>query len=315
MTMKVTNSEKTCRCGRLALALPIMIGLTLLGCEGGDLFLAAAKGKTTVLQNALDADPGKLYARDSMGRTLLHRAAEGGAIETVRFLLDRGAETDTPDRVGWTPLDYARLNGSEEIVGLLEAMISLPEAISRSEIELVHRILSEDPEAVNHPTPEGAVPLHFAVDIADATLVGILIQAGGDPNASYADGESPLEKAIAQGNRRIVQVLLEAGANPDFVDPRHRTPVYVAIQREDSETVRLLLENGANPNLELAEGLTPIQIAAQKGATDIVTELLRRGAVLEATNRDGRDSLYWAKKHGHFTLAHFIEEEIRIDDD
>ncbi|MCA9413890.1 MAG: ankyrin repeat domain-containing protein, partial [Candidatus Omnitrophica bacterium] len=92
-------------------------------------------------------------------------------------------------------------------------------------------------------------------------------------------------------------------------------PIYAAIQRGDAQAVDLLLEHGANSNLELAEGLTPVQIAAQKGEIEIVKMILTRGGIIEAMNRDGRDALYWAKKHGHYRLAHLIEEEIRTDDD
>ncbi|MCA9427643.1 MAG: ankyrin repeat domain-containing protein [Candidatus Omnitrophica bacterium] len=289
--------------------------ILLIGCGGGDPFIAASNGKTGEVRRNLESNPGAIYSRDSAGRTLLHRAAENGQTSTVRYLLEQGAETETRDRSGWTALDYARLSGSEETVQLLEESVSLPEAVLRGDFELIDRLVSEDPNSVNQTTPEGATPLHFAVDLGDATLTEKLLQEGADPNLAYSNGESPLQRAIQAGDQEIVQLMLEAGADPNHLDSRGRSPIYAAIQRGDAQAVDLLLEHGANSNLELAEGLTPVQIAAQKGEIEIVKMILTRGGIIEAMNRDGRDALYWARKHGHYRLAHFIEEEIRTDDD
>lgn len=46
-------------------------------------------------------------------------AAEGGQLEGVRFLLDRGAAIDHPDRFGSTALTHAACNGHLKIIRLL----------------------------------------------------------------------------------------------------------------------------------------------------------------------------------------------------
>jgi ankyrin repeat protein len=294
-------------------AVACLFTLSLLGCERGDIFEAASRGDTRGVTQLLQSDRGFAYVRDPVGRTPLHRAAEHGHSETIAFLIEMGVDPASLDRVGFSALDYARLSGSEEAVTLLEAKISLIEAILRNEEAIMERILAQDPEAVNRIGPDGIAPLHLSMD--DPQTLEFLLNHGADPNVPFSDGESPLQRAVQDKDLRVIELLLSAGANPDSLDERGRSPLYDAIQTGNQEILGLLLNRGANPNLEMAEGLTPLQIAAQKGQSETIDKLLGSGATLEAKNEKGRDALYWARKHHHYSLAHFIAETLRIDDD
>ena len=58
-------------------------------------------------------------AADDRGFTPMHRAAEMGLADTVKFLLAHGAKADS--RAGeYTPCSLARMRGEDEIVRLLE---------------------------------------------------------------------------------------------------------------------------------------------------------------------------------------------------
>lgn len=61
--------------------------------------LASGINNRLVFYRAIAVD-----AADDCGRTMLSHAAEAGDFEAVRILLDRGADPDTPDRNGLTPL-------------------------------------------------------------------------------------------------------------------------------------------------------------------------------------------------------------------
>ncbi|CAA0814270.1 Potassium channel AKT1 [Striga hermonthica] len=54
-------------------------------------------------------------------RTALHAAVCEGNHETTKFLLDRGADPDTPDGDGWTPRDLADQQGQENIQQLFKS--------------------------------------------------------------------------------------------------------------------------------------------------------------------------------------------------
>lgn len=57
---------------------------------------------------------------DWSGKTLLHEACECGRIQIVKLLLQNGANVNTEDKYGWTPLDVATKRGFDDIVKLLK---------------------------------------------------------------------------------------------------------------------------------------------------------------------------------------------------
>jgi ankyrin repeat protein len=62
------------------------------------------------------------------GYTALHGAAENGCIENVKVLLANGADATIQTATGKTAVDFARLQGHEAIVNLME-----PAAITQTE--------------------------------------------------------------------------------------------------------------------------------------------------------------------------------------
>ena len=59
-----------------------------------------------------------------LGKTsyrVLHKAARGGSIEMVEFLIERGAAVNARAEYGWTPLDLAIKMNRKEVIQLLRA--------------------------------------------------------------------------------------------------------------------------------------------------------------------------------------------------
>ncbi|RYP78372.1 hypothetical protein DL771_000557 [Monosporascus sp. 5C6A] len=78
---------------------------------------AAYKGHEDVVKY-LQQDANKKL-RDNNGRTALHLAAIAGIKEAVKLLIGVGADKEAKDRVGVTPLHYAAENGHEAVVRFL----------------------------------------------------------------------------------------------------------------------------------------------------------------------------------------------------
>jgi hypothetical protein len=58
--------------------------------------------------------------RDEDGLTPLHNAAANGHLDVVKLLLEKGADPAIRSNGGWTPLDIARALGHAEVVKVLE---------------------------------------------------------------------------------------------------------------------------------------------------------------------------------------------------
>jgi ankyrin repeat protein len=141
---------------------------------------AAFLGDVPLLTSALDGD-----ARSNdpaTGVDLLSRAAAGGAVATVRVLLDRGAD---PDRGA---LQAAAAAGAAPVVELLLQA-------------------GADVDARDRDT--GRTPLHTAVAALTAgpgedtpAVVTLLLAAGADVEATTYDGASALDIAHVAAARR-----------------------------------------------------------------------------------------------------------------
>jgi len=118
----------------------------------------------------------------------LHDAAFEGDADTVRMLIEAGADVNAKDAHGATPLHLAVANTA--------------------------RVLIEAGADVNAEDPYGQTPLHGAAFEGDADTAQVLIEAGADVNAltSIGDGDTPLNYAELNGHADIAKLLRDEGA-------------------------------------------------------------------------------------------------------
>ena len=147
---------------------------------------------------------------------VLHQAARGGDNpELIGVLLDAGAEVNTQDDRGDTPLHRA-----------VEA--KLPANVA---------VLAESGADVNMATRGGDTPLHVAAvwppergwpkptsPDPDTAMVSALVAAGADIDARNRRGETPLHVAMRNGHQPVTDKLLALGADPLAVDSLGRLP-------------------------------------------------------------------------------------------
>ncbi|XP_077978849.1 uncharacterized protein LOC144434269 [Glandiceps talaboti] len=116
---------------------------------------------------------GSLNKRNHKGETLLHKATVKGNIETVKTLLDAGADPNTKDYAGWTPLQEACNYGYVEMVTLL----------------------LNNGAFINTPGFENNSALHDAVSNYKIDIVKLLVQRGASLNVRNNHGLTPQDLA------------------------------------------------------------------------------------------------------------------------
>ncbi|ETW04248.1 hypothetical protein H310_04577 [Aphanomyces invadans] len=83
------------------------------------IWIASRKGNTEVVKHILEETAAVHKVRWS-GVTALHRACEGGNLDTIELLLDRGADINARSTWGWySPLHVACRYGQEATVKYL----------------------------------------------------------------------------------------------------------------------------------------------------------------------------------------------------
>ena len=157
-----------------------------------DVFEAALVGDVARLSALLAADPGLIAARHQIGWTPLHFASFGGKLDTVKLLLDRGAEIDprARNRFQNTPLQTASLCGERDVMA-----------------HLLDR--GADP---NVRQGEGFASLHDAAFLGRIDIIQLLLDHGADINARGDTGESPLGLAVRVKMDKAAAYLREKGA-------------------------------------------------------------------------------------------------------
>lgn len=125
------------------------------------------------------------------GSTALFRAARGGDVPMVEFLLKHGARVDLPNEDGVTPLIVAA-------------------GFRASPIDTRGRFRTEAE----------------ALEVAKR-----LIEAGADVNAQEAGGQTALFAAASQGWNNMVQLLVDNGADLEHKDNFDKTPLDAAMGR------------------------------------------------------------------------------------
>jgi ankyrin repeat protein len=243
----------------------------------------------------------------------LLKAAQAGDTEKVRELIDKGADVNCGDTVGWdsniTPLMYAAEAGHLEIVNLLlnagadvharnkSREMSGGEATAlhhalqlyaagKPRIEVVEALLKAgaDPNARLANT-DTALDMASQKEFEDA--VALMLRFGGDHNASLGIGRRPaLSGAASQANISLVRQFLSAGADPNGQSIHGATPLMAAaacqvVAEKDYdagatlEILRLLLKAGARVNQVTKKGRTALMIACEQAARAITKEEFR----------------------------------------
>ena len=143
----------------------------------------------------------------------------------MQQLLDKGADVESKDSSGWTPLLWAAWNGNEEIIQLL--------------LDKGADIESKD--------SSGLTPLSWAAEKGHKEIVQLLLDRGANIESKNSFGWTPLLWAAWNGNKEIIQLLLDKGANIESKDSSGLTPLSWAAEKGHKEIVQPPLHNGAKP--------------------------------------------------------------------
>jgi ankyrin repeat protein len=231
-------------------------GWECTGGTGGDMFTvlqnATVRGDVAELRRlvAAGADVNELATSGlAVGLRPLHLAAgELGNIETVKVLMELGADKDGAGGRGARPLHMAAATGQIETVKLL-----------------VVRGAVLDTRDENDNTP-----LHQASGMGQVETVKLLIQFGADKNAIADNGSRPLHVAVSHGHMETARMLVHLGADIEAPADGGVRPLHSAAINGHLEVVRLLAQLGAEMGVvarlpQFAGGFTPLQMSVRFG--------------------------------------------------
>lgn len=203
----------------------------------------------------------------------LHDASKNGNLDEVNRLIAAGADVNTKDDDGTTPLHWAY----RSTVSIIEALVAAGADVNAKENKgrtslhwasgapggesIVEALLIAGSDVNAKDTIYGQTPLYWA---RSADIVSRLITAGADVNAKDNDGKTPLH---LPRNVDAIKALLAAGADVDAKDNDGLTTLHHVTSAPSSSSeeiianiMKALLAAGADVHAKDNEGRTPLDI-------------------------------------------------------
>lgn len=271
---------------------------------------AAALGMLDILQKMVEEDPEVVNQRGPDGQVPLHYAI---LPEVIDFLLDHGAEIDKRDiDHNGTPAQYA-VNNPDKCRHLIErgAQTDIFMACKLGDIELVRKILKEDPYALQAQVGKGnfaSVGGHiYAYNIGAAARPIFLADRLGygaitELMLSYSSVKQKFLFACMRADTETVHSMLREHADiVQSLQPEDQSIITDAAWEHKADAVRLMLDVGFHVDaLSNAHSMTALHRAAQQGDYEIVRLLIERGASMDILNEFGGTSMnscIWGSLH------------------
>ena len=206
----------------------------------------AAKGGNKAVMESLFNAKADANIKDKQGRSALWGAVETD-LDTVKLLIDKGADVNLRDKINSTPLLWASGFGKPETVGYL---------LSKG----------ADVKAVDD---NGWTPLIWAAGLGQPQTVQILVNSKADLSAADKQtGDTPLLRGARTGKAESLQILLAAGADIKAKNKAGQTALHLAAASGSAEKVQLLLNAKADAAATDDKGWTALDHAMNRTTGD-----------------------------------------------
>lgn len=198
-----------------------------------------------------------IESRDNYQRTpLLLCARERGGPETIRILLQVGADINARDKFQDSSLDLAAWRGKKKVVNLLlDAGAHIPSG-GRKVRDLFY-----------HAASKGLTRLFDAI-----------AKAGGDPAFKLSNGGTLLHSAASGDSIQILEILIAKDLDINLKDNYGWTPLHYAARDGRVENVERLISKGADINTRSIMGQSPLNIADEMKKDKVHAILIEKGA-------------------------------------
>jgi ankyrin repeat protein len=244
--------------------------------------------------------------------TPLIYATRANNLDSVKVLLDAGADINQTSGYGWSPLLVATQNRYYKLGAYLLDHGANPNLANKG--AWVPLYLATD----NRNIENGDYPVRKG-DMDHLEFITLLLDKGADVNARVKDstetrtvftnqwldenGATAFFRASQSGDVALMKLLLAKGADPKIATTLGVTALHVAagigwvegITYEWSpqatlDAVKILLELGLDPNAQADTGRTALHGAAHKGRADVIQALADHGAKLDVRDYGNTDN-------------------------
>ena len=252
------------------------------------ILVAGLSGSVELVQYLISKGCDK-FDKDSLGRTVLHKACQEGKLELVQYLVENYPDMLTiRDKEGQSPLLVIGYSGSVELVKYL---------ISKG-----FAVYDKDNDGRN------LLQLQIACYNGKLELVQYLVESYPDMlTIRDNSGKSPFLKAGFSGSVELVKYLISRGCNRFEIDNRGWTILHFACQEGKLELVQYLVENYQDMlTIRNKIGQSPFIVTGFSGSVELVKYLISTGCGICDKDNNGRTILHYANEYEKEELQQFL---------
>ncbi|XP_055967198.1 transient receptor potential cation channel subfamily A member 1 [Sorex fumeus] len=262
------------------------------------LHYAAEEGQIQLMEMIInDSSCETVNMMDNYGNTPLHWAAGKNQVESVKFLLSKGANPNLRNSNMMAPLHLAVQGLHNEVV----------------------KVLTEHSGTnVNLEGENGNTSVLIACSKDNSEALQILLNNGAKPCKSNKWGCFPIHQAAFSGAKKCMEIILKYGdehgyprqSHINFVNNGKSSPLHMAVQGGDLEMIKMCLDNGAKLDMMETGKCTALHFAATQGATEIVKLMISSYCgnidIVNAVDGNQETLLHRASLFDHHELAEYL---------
>ena len=315
----------SCHSGELAVVKMLVeagAGVCVTDDRGNTCLTIAADGHTETVRYLVGLKDVNVNHKADDDWSALFNAVLRNHADVVEVLIDAGADIETTDEQGCSPLHWACRSGALAVVIILVAAgagacvtcnfgdTCLMFAARYGHTETVRFLVGLSQAHGSHKSDDGySAVLEVAVELNHADVMQVLIDAGADIEVKGNDGRSPLLVASQCGNPQVVKVLVKAGADVCVTDSQGHTCLTTAASLGHTETMRTLLcMPEVDVNRSNISGDTALHHAVLPKHSAVSKLLIDAGADIDAKAGKGRTPLHWACEVGELDIVEMLVE-------
>ena len=231
---------------------------------------------------------------DNYGWTALHRSAQNGNYDVVKFFADNGTDIFLKMEEGNDCLHIAALNGH---------------------LKLCEKLVAEHKFDVNMVDNLGWTALHHSARNGSYELIEFFIKMGADIHLKTNDGQNCFHIAARFEHLNLCKTLIDIhNFDVDMTNSMGWTVLHFSAQSGSHDLIDFFVKKGVNVLLETRAGNNSLHIAASNGHLSLWETLITKYKLdVKMTDNDGWTALSFAAENGSYELIEFfVEKKIGI---
>jgi ankyrin repeat protein len=273
----------------------------------------------------------------AQGSLLIFSAIESGDLPRLKESIQVGADYQSPNSEGLSPILLAIQRNNKPIINYL---LTLPLQIDLQDKEgnnvlhflssiedesLLKQIFTKDgiKNAIQNKNKEGLSPLWMAIESVNELYVNLLLKNGADPNEFNLESKPILllahEKQLSlksSKTKNIFLSIIQSGANVNIrttnliseSGDQKKSLLQEITEIGEKDLCKLLIDKGANFK-EKIEGNTLLHIAAKKGKEPLVSLYLNHALRIDEKGENGNTPLFVAVKERNEPIIKLLMEK------